>query len=195
MTAVRNVSMRLSVLKIGPATTKSISKCASENGTEGRKRTRAAPSNVSLGGSCVTNQFSTAGSPAGFSSFSRGGGSRRGGGGGEYRLRSRSRSSGLGRLYSFGLRSAGAGGGRLLFAFVLSLVLALVLVLVLVRGLTLLGGGTEGVKFKLVADPCFRVLAKPRSWSAMASIEWYVCRWAKRLIGASESRSRGRLDG
>lgn len=40
MTVVRNVSMRLSILKIGPANTKLISKCANENGTKRRKRMR-----------------------------------------------------------------------------------------------------------------------------------------------------------
>lgn len=67
----------------------------------------------------------------------------------------------------------------------LSSVLVLVLALALTRGLLPLEGRTEGVK---------RVLAKPRSWSAIASIEWYIYRWAKRLIGVSEFNSKGRLD-
>jgi len=43
---------------------------------------------------------------------------------------------------------------------------------------------------ELVVPLLCRTIATPRSRAAIASVEWYVWRWAKRLIGGSDLRVR-----
>lgn len=42
---------------------------------------------------------------------------------------------------------------------------------------------------ELVVPLLCRTIATPRSRAAIASVEWYVWRWAKRLIGGSDLKS------